>query len=134
MFIESCVELNLNLAIDNLYQQKPHYYSLLGKLYFEAKSWDLAVANFKLSLAQKPMQAESLTLWAAVELERGQAEASLQRLNLAIETDKNYAAAYYYRGLAYFELLEPTLACQDWEMGINLGFEPLKELKKQFCK
>ncbi len=125
---------DLNLAISSLNQTKPHYYALLGKLYFENNHFELAEANFKTSLSQKPQQAEPLTLWAAIALTEKNPTLGLERLNLAIQADKNYPNAYYYRGLVYFELLEPQLACQDWETAINLGFKELENSKKQFCR
>ena len=124
----------LNLAITNLSQPKPHYLTLRGKIYFELSNYERASNDFKLSLTQNKNQTEALTLLAALQLQNKETMPALQNLNLALQIDKNYAMAYFYRGFVWFELLEPAKACNDWQQAELLHFETVRNYKSQFCK
>lgn len=58
---------------------------------------------------------------------RGQNEQALELLNQALDRDKNFAEAYYRRGLVYFTTRKLDLAIADFEKGLSLTTDPAKK-------
>jgi len=52
----------------------------------------------------------------------------------AIELNKNYADAYYSRGLSKISLFRYDDGCTDLKKAISLGNKPSVDLAAQFCK
>ncbi len=52
----------------------------------------------------------------------------------AIELDKNYAAAYYYRGLARLKKMDSAGACQDFSRAKELDYKKAKKRLSKNCK
>ena len=55
-------------------------------------------------------------------------------MDKAIEIDPNNAAAYYNRGMIYWEKGEKNLACRDMKIAAKLEFEPAKKWLVENCK
>lgn len=58
---------------------------------------------------------------------RGQNEQALELLNQAIDRDKDFAEAYYRRGLVFFSTRKLDLAISDFEKGLSLTTDPAKK-------
>lgn len=58
---------------------------------------------------------------------RGQHETAIRLLDQAIEKDKNFAEAYYRRGLVYFTRKEYNRAIADFEKGLSLTQDPNRQ-------
>lgn len=58
---------------------------------------------------------------------RGQHETALRLLDQAIDRDKNFAEAYYRRGLVHFTRKNYDLAIADFEKGLSLNREPARQ-------
>jgi outer membrane protein OmpA-like peptidoglycan-associated protein len=58
---------------------------------------------------------------------RGQHEQAIQLLDQAIERDKNFAEAYYRRGLVHFTRKNYDRAITDFEKGLSLTGDPTKQ-------
>ncbi len=58
---------------------------------------------------------------------------AIEKYTLAIESDANYADAYYNRGLCWFYLSDREKSCYDWKKADALGRPSLQD-KIKHCK
>lgn len=78
-------------------------------------------------LSTKSKKAIELYMEADNYRVRGQNPQALELLNQAIDRDKNFAEAYYRRGLVYFTTRKFDLAIADFEKGLSLTTDPSKK-------
>ncbi|MCW8968253.1 MAG: tetratricopeptide repeat protein, partial [Flavobacteriales bacterium] len=60
-------------------------------------------------------------------------EGAVADCDKAISLDKNYAAAYLNRGIAYEMLRKEDKACEDWNKAAELGLKNGKAFSQQIC-
>jgi len=93
-----------------------------------------AVQDFSAAIKLKPGMMKAFLNRGTVYRAMGNYEAALDDFSHIIQVTPD-GAAYFSRGtLYYFNLNEPDHACDDWNMALNLGFDPAKETIGKFCK
>lgn len=81
----------------------------------------------QVSLSTKSKKAIELFTEADNYRVRGQHEQAIQLLDQAIARDKNFAEAYYRRGLVKFSTRKYVEAIADFEHGLSLTTDPMKK-------
>jgi tetratricopeptide (TPR) repeat protein len=61
-------------------------------------------------------------------------EGAVVDFSQAMELNPEYVDAYYNRGIAYFQLKEYQMACQDWEKASSMGSTLARTALQQYCR
>ncbi|KAF0244555.1 MAG: TPR repeat-containing protein [bacterium] len=77
------------------------------------------------ALNWQPDNMDSLIGLASLEIVEGLYSEAAQHANKAISVDQKNQLAYYYLGLAYYNLEELPRAVNSWQAGLRLGEEPV---------
>ena len=97
-----------------------NFYNSRGNIYFNLKSFSLAITNYNMAIAEKPS--------AVYYLNRGNANqaaanytSALKDYSTAISLNPNQADAYANRGNLYLNSEKSDLALADYDRALNLG-------------
>jgi tetratricopeptide (TPR) repeat protein len=113
--LEKAVELN---------PENSSFIGNLGAINFYSKKYDQAITYFNKALAIDPGLIDFRNLRASSFIMTGDIENAIEDYDTIIEQDPEYAVAYYFRGLIYFDENEKQKAISDLEQAINLGLPP----------
>ncbi|MEM9822491.1 MAG: tetratricopeptide repeat protein, partial [Bacteroidota bacterium] len=69
-----------------------------------------------------------------LQLVFGFSQKAIQDYTRAIHLDRQYAEAYYNRGLSHLLLFDSVSACTDLEQSAELGYDRALEKIKYFCQ
>lgn len=108
------------LSLSNIYQKQKNHSSAL--LY----------ADFATQVAGAPAMAYFMKGRALHQL--GNTQEALKEYSLAIQIDKDFAQAYYYRGVVKIATDRKRSGCEDIRIAIKLGNEDAKLAAEKYCQ
>ncbi|GGF39184.1 tetratricopeptide repeat protein [Echinicola rosea] len=112
--------IKLLMALSNVYQKEGnHERSLLYAEYATALPGAPAMANF--------MKARALH-------QIGSTEEAMKEYSAAIEKDKDFGQAYYYRGVLKYATEKQRSACTDFKKAVSLNYAPAESAMEKYCK
>ncbi|MEM1319095.1 MAG: tetratricopeptide repeat protein [Bacteroidota bacterium] len=118
--------------------------NLRGETYFEAflnrgltkkmlGDFDEAFMDLNLVLEHYPNNAELYKNRANLYLLSGNYWQAIGDYSDAIQLNRDFAEAYFNRGLAHFLVYDKVSGCTDLGRSSDLGYEPAKEQLRYFC-
>ena len=111
--------IHLLLSLSNLYQKLKNHNSAL--LY----------ADYAVEVPGAPAMAYFMKARALHQL--GNVQEALREYNAAIKMDKDFAQAFYYRGMLYRATDKKTAACSDFNTAISMNHEAARIALEDYC-
>lgn len=108
-------------------------YLSYGKHYYREKDYENAAYQFEKAFKLNTNSSQSATLLARANHKAGKIEEAMEYYNIAINSDRENAEAYLYRGALKLHLNQSG-GCNDIQMAKNIGYEGADDLYDQYCK
>ncbi|WP_375578022.1 tetratricopeptide repeat protein [Marivirga tractuosa] len=107
-------------------------YLSYGKQYYREKDYENAAFQFEKAYKLNTNSSKSATLLARAFHKSGKVEEAMEYYNIAINTDRENAEAFFYRGALKLHLSQSG-ACNDIQMAKNIGYEGADDFYNQYC-
>ena len=104
-----------------------------GLIYYNSGNQPEAIHDFSTVIKLKPGLLKAYLNRGTVYRAMGDYDSALADFTHIISVQPD-GAAYFSRGaLYYFNFKDTYRACSDWNMALNMGFEPARETLEKFC-
>ncbi len=110
--------------LEQIVQEEPFRYqvfTIMGEMHEDAKEWDRAVANYRLSLGANPSQLMPHLKIVLLELKNKHPGEALKELDAAQEKFPNTPQVSYFYGLIYSEMKDYANAVKFFEDALKLA-------------
>lgn len=107
-------------------------YLSYGKHFYRQKDYDNAAYQFEKAYKLNTNSSKSATLLARAYHKSGKVEDAMEYYNIAINSDRDNAEAFFYRGALKLHLKQSG-ACNDLQMAKNIGYDGAVNLYNQYC-
>jgi tetratricopeptide (TPR) repeat protein len=109
-------------------------YANRGTLFLFEKRYDEAIQDFNKTIELEPDFAEAYYNRGIVFYNMKKYGEAVVSYNKAIELKSDYPEAYFSRGVSEYYTDKKDAACNDLKTALDLGYQPARDLLKQFCK
>jgi tetratricopeptide (TPR) repeat protein len=103
-----------------------------GKHFYRNKDYENAAFQFETAYKLNTNSVKSATLLARAYHKSGKVEDAMEYYNIAINSDKDNAEAYLYRGALKIHLNQSG-GCNDIKMAKNIGYKGAEDLYNKYC-
>ncbi|GGZ17281.1 hypothetical protein GCM10007049_07150 [Echinicola pacifica] len=106
----------------------------LSNVYQKQKKFDrsLLYAEYATNVAGAPAMAYFMKARALHQI--GNTEEAMKEYSAAIEKDKKFGQAFYYRGILKYATKKKRGACDDFKQASKLGYAQADEAMEEYCK
>jgi len=108
-------------------------YLSYGKHFYREKDYENAAYQFEKAYKLNTNSTKSATLLARAYHKSGKVDEAMEYYNIAINSDRENAEAYFYRGALKLHLNQPG-ACNDIQMAKNIGYEGVDDFYNKYCR
>jgi tetratricopeptide (TPR) repeat protein len=107
-------------------------YYILGNCYNDMNILDKSLSNYDQAIELNPDEPSFYLKRAVVRGKQGNFENCLKDLNICLEINPRFAEAYYWKGVAKFNLKQDP--CVDLKKALELGFSEAEGPLSNYCR